>query len=50
MKIDLDIQTLEIINVALKNMTIKGEDAVVIAQVITKLQTAFEKEIAKQSG
>mgnify|MGYP003125282852 FL=1 len=50
MKIDLDIQALQIIQASLKNVTLKGEDAPAFAKVILKIDSAFEKEIAKQNG
>lgn len=50
MKIDLDVQALQIIQASLKNVTLKGEDAPAFAKVILKIDSAFEKEIAKQNG
>jgi|TARA_Y100000592_G_scaffold59_1_gene100 hypothetical protein len=50
LKIDLDIQALQIIQASLKNVTLKGEDAPAFAKVILKIDSAFEKEIAKQNG
>ena len=48
MKIDLDIQALQVIQASLKSVTLKGEDAVAFAKVITKIDNAFEKEVLKQ--
>tara|TARA_R100000278_G_scaffold111458_1_gene88997 strand:+ start:463 stop:615 length:153 start_codon:yes stop_codon:yes gene_type:complete len=50
LKIDLDVQALQIIQASLKNVTLKGEDAPAFAKVILKIDSAFEKEIAKQNG
>jgi|TARA_R100001463_G_scaffold2994_2_gene12430 hypothetical protein len=50
LKIDLDITALNVISSSLKNVTLKGEDAVAFAKVITKIDTAFEKELGKQKN
>ena len=47
LRVDLDIQSLQIILASIKNATIKGEDAPAFAKVLDKIETSIEKEIAK---
>ena len=47
LRIDLDMQSLQIILASIKNATIKGEDAPAFTKVIDKIETSIEKEIAK---
>ena len=50
MKIDLDITALNVISSSLKNVTLKGEDAVAFAKVITKVVvTLIDRVIARVS-
>lgn len=50
MKVELNIDDIQVIKVAIENMSIKGKDAPVVAKLLTKISKAFEKEVAKQNG
>ena len=50
MKVDLQIDDLRVIQVAIESLSIKGKDAPVIAKLLSKISKAFEKEVVKQNG
>jgi len=47
LRVELDMQSLQIILMSIKNATIKGEDAPAFAKVLNKIEASIEKEIAK---
>lgn len=48
MKIELSAEELHILVTAIKAITIKGEDAVRVGQLITRLEKAFGKQAEKE--
>ena len=48
MKIELNVEELHMLVQAMKNITIKGEDAVRVGKIITKLDNAFGKAAEKE--
>jgi len=46
LKVELSQDDLQVIIVAIENMTIKGKDASVIAKLLLKISKAFEKSAA----
>jgi len=50
LKVELDLQNLHIIILALNGCQIKGEDAILFSKLLEKLTNAFEKEQAKEQA
>jgi|TARA_R100001530_G_C4314783_1_gene154042 hypothetical protein len=48
LKVELDLTELNFLKTITEESTIKGKDAQAIGKIITKLNGAFKKEVAKQ--
>jgi len=48
LRIELSAEELNVILQSLQQLTIQGKDAIALAAVITKVKSAFEKEMKKE--
>ena len=49
MRVELNVEELNVILQSLKNLTIQGKDAIALASVITKIENAFQKQMKKET-
>tara|TARA_R100000152_G_C6770067_1_gene196110 strand:+ start:1572 stop:1724 length:153 start_codon:yes stop_codon:yes gene_type:complete len=50
LKVDLNVDHLYLIKQSLEEITIKGKDSHAVSALLSKIQKAFEREVAKQDG
>jgi len=49
MKIELDADSIRMLVMALEELTIKGKDAIVVGNMITRLDRNFKKQVEKDN-